>query len=125
MQEFYINQGSVLPQLRMDLIDDGRHSFWKFHDAVQAANITFTMVNTDTGITRIAKAPAYAKLRDIDSCDDQYCICYDWQERDTKEAGVYKGTFEITFGEIKSDTTDYPTGLLKMPIREELMITIK
>lgn len=124
MQEFYINQNSVLPQLRMDLIDDGRHSFWKFHDAIQNANITFTMVNIETGITKIAKSPAYAKRRDIDSCDDQYCICYDWKERDTKEAGIYKGIFEITFGEIKNDDFKYPTGLLKMPIREELMISI-
>lgn len=125
MQEFYINSNSVLPQLRMDLIDDGRHSFWKFHDAIQAADITFTMVNVNTGLTKIAKAPAYAKRRDIDSCDEQYCICYDWKERDTKEPGVYKGTFDITFGDIKNDSTTYPTGLLKMPIREELMITIR
>jgi hypothetical protein len=124
MQEFYINKGSILPTLRMDLIDDGRHTFWKFNDAVQAADITFTMVNMDTGLTKIAKAPAYIKLREIPSCDDEYCICYDWKERDTKEAGLFKGMFDINFNELKHDEVTYPTGLLKMPIREELMITI-
>lgn len=26
-QEFYINKNSVLPRLRMELINDGRHNF--------------------------------------------------------------------------------------------------
>lgn len=124
MEYFYIRQNSTLPTLRMELIEDGRHDFRKFYESVQNCTITFTMVNVDTKITKIAKAPCYIKLKEDDGCVDKYVICYDWKPRDTKEAGTFKGTFELTFGQIKSDETEYPTGNLNMPIRETLNIII-
>lgn len=124
MQYFYIRQNSTLPTLRMELIEDGRHDFRKFYESVQNCTITFTMVNVDTKITKIAKAPCYIKLKEDDGCVDKYVICYDWKPRDTKETGTFKGTFELTFGEIKSDETEYPTGNLNMPVREDLTIVI-
>ena len=124
MQYFYIRKNSTLPTLRMELIEDGRHDFRKFYESVQNCTITFTMVNVDTKITKIAKAPCYIKLKEDDGCVDKYVICYDWKPRDTKETGTFKGTFELTFGEIKSDETEYPTGNLNMPIRETLNIVI-
>lgn len=124
-QHFFLKQGSVLPSLRMELIEDGRHDFRKFHECVQNANITFTMVNADTNVTKVAKGKAYIKLRENDDCTEQYVICYDWKAHDTKEAGTFEGTFDIDFsGNIKNDNYTYPSGLLKMPIREKLMITI-
>ena len=91
---------------------------------LQNSSITFTMVNRETGVTKIAKAPAYIKLREDGGCVDQYVICYDWRKRDTKEEGNYIGTFDIEFGEVKNDDYTYPKGNLVMPIREQLMITI-
>ena len=105
MQYFYIRQNSTLPTLRMDLIEDGRHDFRKFHDSNQTSTITFTMVNVDTKITKVAKAPCYIKMKEDDGCVEKYVICYDWKQRDTKESGTFKGTFEINFGKIKSDDT--------------------
>jgi hypothetical protein len=124
-QFFYIKQGAVLPRIQMELIEDGRHDYMKFHQCIQSATITFTMVNIDTNVTKVAKGKAYIKLRENDDCTEQYVICYDWKERDTKEAGNYKGTFDITFGNIKGDDgVTYPSGLLTMPIREQLDIII-
>lgn len=124
MQYFYIKQNSTLPTLRMELIEDGRHDFRKFYDSIQNCTITFTMVNVDTKITKVAKAPCYIKLKEDDGCVEKYVICYDWKQRDTKEIGTFKGTFELSFGEIKSDETEYPSGNLNMPIREELTIVV-
>lgn len=125
MQYFYIKQNSTLPTIRLELIEDGRSDFHKFHECVQAADITFTMVNVDTNVTKIAKAKAYIKLRENGGCEEQYVICYDWKERDTKECGTYEGTFEITFDpQIKNDSYTYPNGLLRMPIREKLYIIV-
>ena len=123
---FFIKQNSVLPRLVMELIEDGRHDFNKFHQAIQAADITFTMVNIDTNVTKVAKGKAYIKLRENDDCTEQYVICYDWKAHDTKEAGTYEGIFDIDFsGSIKNDSYTYPSGLLKMPIREKLYIVIE
>jgi len=124
MQYFYIRQNSTLPTLRMELIEDGRHDYRKFYDSIQNCSITFTMVNIDTNITKVAKAPCYIKLKEDGGCVEKYVICYDWKERDTKDVGTYKGTFDITFNPIKSDETEYPTGKLIMPIRETLSIII-
>ena len=126
MQYFYIKQNSTLPTLRMELIEDGRHTFDKFHECIQAADITFTMVNVDTNVTKVARAKAYITLREGDDCSENYLICYDWKKHDTKECGTYKGTFEITFDDsIKNDSYSYPSGILNMPIREDLYIVVK
>jgi hypothetical protein len=110
----------------MELIYDGRSDFHKFWDAIQNAEITFTMINIETGVTKVANAPAYIKLRENTSCIEEYVICYDWKKRDTKEKGMYKGIFSINFsGDIKSDNLTYPVGELIMPIREQLTIIIQ
>lgn len=125
MQYFYIRQGSTLPTLRLELIDDGRHDFHKFHECIQAADITFTMVNMDTNVTKVARNKAYVALREGTGCSEQYVICYDWKTHDTKEAGAYEGTFEIRFSDtVRNDEYEYPSGTLNMPIREKLLITI-
>lgn len=125
MQEFYIKKDAVLPTLRIELIEDGRHSYNKFHELIQSADITFTMVNRETGVTKVAKVPAYIKEREDGGCVEQYVICYDWRKHDTKEEGTYLGTFNIEFGEVKNDDYTYPTGNLIVPIREDLLIVIK
>lgn len=126
MQNFIINKDSVLPTLRMELTYDGRSDFNKFFDAIQDSEITFTMTNVDTNVTKIANAPCYIKKKEGDGCVIEYVICYDWKKRDTKEQGVYEGEFNIHFnGNLKSESTTYPSGDLKMPIREKLLITIQ
>lgn len=122
--DFYIKKDAVLPILRMELIEDGRHSYNKIYELLQNSTITFTMVNKDTGITKVAKAPAYIKRKEGGGCVEQYVICYDWRKRDTKEEGNYEGEFNIEFGELKNDEYTYPKGNLIMPIREKLNIVI-
>jgi hypothetical protein len=125
MQEFYLNKDSLLPILRIEVIEDGRHDYNKIHEMLQNSSITFTMINRDTGVTKIAKAPAYIKLREGGGCVEQYVICYDWKKRDVNEEGTYIGKFNIEFGEIKNDEYTYPKGNLIVPIREDILITIK
>lgn len=125
-QTFYIKQNSVLPTLRMEIINDGRTDFRKFHDAIENADITFTMTNVNTGLVKILNGICYPKLKEDGGCTEQYVICYDWKKRDTKEKGVYEGEFNINFGnDLSSDITTYPSGELLMPIREKLMVVIE
>lgn len=125
-QQFFINQNSTLPTLRMELINDGRNDFKKFHEAIENAEITFTMTNTDTGVIKIANEKAYIVEKEGDGCEEQYLICYQWRPRDTKEKGVFEGVFNIHFdGTLTSEYTTYPKGDLVMPIREKLIIVIQ
>ena len=43
--EFFINKGATLNPLKMELINDGRNDYHKFHEKVQNANIYFTMTD--------------------------------------------------------------------------------
>ena len=47
------NNEKVLPILYMTLINDGRHDFHKFHEMIQNADITFSMVDMETGVLAI------------------------------------------------------------------------
>jgi hypothetical protein len=128
MQEFFLNKGSVNPVLEMELINDGRYSFHKslFNYAIQDSEVTFSMVNEETGILKVSKAKANVVLANSDSCDEQYILQYQWKPRDVNTEGFYKGFFEINFnGNITSDDITFPTGNLKVPIEEELRIIIK
>lgn len=124
-QFFYINQNSELPTLKMEVIYDGRGDFHKVYSSLQNCEITFSMMNIDSGVYKVSNAPCYIKKRESEGCVEKYDICYDWKKRDTKDKGTYKGVFEIDFGQIKGESMTFPSGKLIMPIREELIIVIR
>ena len=115
--EFSINKNSTLPILKLELIQDGRNDFQKFHEKVQNANIYFTMTDVITGVKRIAKKLTGIEQVEPANCvDDEFYIIYQFTERDTAVAGRYVGQFEVVFLD--------GSGSLIVPIKEELMINI-
>ncbi len=128
-QEFYINSGSILPVLRMELINDGRYDYMKsdvIGKALQDAKVTFTMRNVDTEILKISNAKCNIVLAEDTGCEEKYVIEYRWKERDTKEKGVYQGWFTIDFnGNISEEGVSFPEGRMITPISEDLIIYIK
>ena len=128
-QDFYINNNSTLPVLRMELINDGRYDFYRsdvINKALQDAVITFSMKNVDSGLLKISNAPCNLMLEDSNGGEERYLIEYQWKPRDTKEPGIYQGFFTISFnGNISEYGVDFPQGKLIMPISEDLIIHIK
>ena len=128
-QEFYINSGSILPVLRMELINDGRYDYMKsdvIGKALQDAKVTFTMRNVDTEILKISNAKCNIVLAEDTGCEEKYVIEYRWKERDTKEKGVYQGWFTLDFnGNISEEGVSFPEGRMITPISEDLIIYIK
>lgn len=128
-QEFHINKGSILPVLRMELINDGRFDFLKSNiigKALQDAKITFSMKNINTDILKVSNAKCNLMLAEDTGCEEKYVIEYRWKERDTKEEGIFKGWFTIDFnGNISEEGVIFPEGRMIMPISEDLIIYIK
>jgi hypothetical protein len=121
-------KGSTNPVLEMELIEDGRYDFRRsmFNEALQDSTVTFNMRNRDNGIMKISKAKANIVLAADSTCEEKYVLQYKWTERDVNKEGVYDAWFEITFhGNITSSVVDYPTGNLKVPIEEGLLVIIK
>ena len=122
---FFLTKGSTLPNLRMEVINDGRHDFRKAYLALQAATVTFTMTNMETGVKKIANAKAYVVEREDTGCEEAYVIEYRWNKRDTDTPGNYIGQFKIKFDDnISIDGMTFPKGELIAPIAEDLIITI-
>lgn len=125
-QYFTINKGAELPKLRLELIQDGKSDFRKFYIAIQAADaVLFTMTNLETGIKKIAKAPAEVVYDEDCTCDERYLLQYTWKKRDTNESGTYVGHFHIVFNDqVVSEGMTFPKGELIVPIQEPLNIII-
>ena len=128
-QEFYIIQGSTLPYLRMELINDGRTDYMKtdiINKSLQNATVKFSMKNIETGVLKISNALCNIALAKTDGCEEKYVIEYQWKERDTKDKGIYQGWFTIDFSKnLTEENVDFPQGRLIVPISEDLMIFIK
>lgn len=122
---FFINKGATLPTLRMEAINDGRHDISKLNLALQSAEVYFNMTNIDNGVRKIANAKADVVLKEDTSCEEKYIIEYKWKERDTNTPGIYKGEFKIVLnGAIQSQDNSFSSGILVVPISQELFIHI-
>lgn len=120
------NNEKVLPVLHMELINDGRHDFHKFHEMIQNADITFSMVDIETGVYKIANSEAFIKKIDDGCCTDEYEVCYQFIKRQVNKPGTYRGWFTIKFGDdLKHDEYTYPEGTLVVPIQEVLEIIVR
>ena len=128
MMEFIIKKGSVNPVLRMELIKDGRYDFKKamIDNAIQDSVVKFYMKDVETGLLKVAKADADIVLAQEEGCEEKYILQYKWKERDTKKEGIYEGWFEINFnGNLKEEGVDYPSGKMRVPVQEDLIIYVK
>jgi hypothetical protein len=115
--EFFINKGATLNVLKLELIQDGRNDFNRFHDAVQNANIYFTMTDVVTGVKRIAKKETGLQQVIPENCvGDEFYLIYKFTERDTAVAGRYAAQFTLEFLD--------GSGTLIVPIRESLYVNV-
>ena len=125
MKQFNINKDATLPYLEIEPIVDGKHSFMKLYEAIQSADVKFSMKNIDTGVWKIANAQAYVVECTEQGCEERFKIQYRWKSRDTKEPGRYLAQFKITFSDdIVSGGTIFPSGELIVPIAEDIIVNI-
>lgn len=120
--DFYIRQGATDPIIKMRLIDDGKNDKSSFNELLENSDITFDMVDVNTGIPSILGAPCQLALRTkkYNQTTDEYYILYRLTEIQTSEIGKFEGKFTIQFlGE-----NQQPTTKLIVPIREKLFIHI-
>jgi hypothetical protein len=122
VQEFYIKTNATLPYLRMELINDGRCDYDKFYEAIQDADITFSMKDSETGLLKVSNAPVTPVLAQETGCEEKYILEYRWDKKDTRKPGIYEGWFVIKFRGVVSD--EIGAGDLIVPIQEKLMIYV-
>ena len=118
--EFFINNNSTLPKLKMELVNDGRNDFRKFYEKIQYATITFTMYDVETKIKKISCSQSEIEMSVANDCENTetptYYITFQFSESQTSKSGRYNGYFTINFLD--------GTGTLIAPIRDELYINV-
>ena len=125
MQQFNIVQNATLPYLEMEVINDGRHNFDKIYIALQAADVTFNMIDNNNGIKRIVNKKCSIVPVEDNGCIEKVKVQYQWNKNDTKEKGQFKGYFKVTFKDnIVMEDITFPKGDLIVPIAEELIINV-
>lgn len=125
MQQFNIVQNATLPYLEMEVINDGRHNFNKIYVALQAADVTFNMIDNNNGIKKIVNKKCNIVPIENNGCVEKVKVQYQWNKNDTKEKGQFKGYFKVTFKDtIVMEDIIFPKGDLIVPIAEELIINV-
>ena len=125
MQQFNIVQNATLPYLEMEVINDGRHNFDKIYIALQAADVTFNMIDNNNGIKKIVNKKCNIVPIEDNGCVEKVKVQYQWNKNDTKEKGQFKGYFKVTFKDtIVMEDIIFPKGDLIVPIAEELIINV-
>ena len=116
--EFNIIKNSTLNKLKLELINDGRNDFMKFHEKIQNAVIRFSMTDIVTGVKKIGKKITGIELvlPQSDCVGEEYYLVYQFTEKETSIAGRYLGEFSIEFLD--------GSGTLIVPIAENLYINI-
>lgn len=126
MKQFNINQKSTLPYLEIEPTQDGKTTYKSLCYAIQAADVFFSMTDIETGIKKVANAPAEIVVTEYDDCSDRFFIRYKWKKRDTDTIGRYRATFRIVFKDSPViDGMDLPHGELIVPIQEDIIINVQ
>ncbi len=125
MQQFNIVQNATLPYLEMEVINDGRHNFNKIYVALQAADVTFNMIDNNNGIKKIVNKKCNIVPIEGNGCIEKVKVQYQWCKNDTREKGQFKGYFKVLFkDDIVMEDMMFPKGDLIVPIAEELIINV-
>jgi hypothetical protein len=113
---FYIKKGADLPILKVEPIKDGRSDYKKFMEDLESSTILFSMVDSKSGVYKIANADAYLVAKETVEPTPiiEYYIYYQFKKRETNTPGIYKGEFLI-----RNENGD-----LILPLREELTIIV-
>ena len=121
--EFFIKKNATLPIIKMQVVKDGRSDYGRFMQELENSTIYFSMVDTSTGIPKIASKPAglVEKIQIEPNAPTEYYIYYQFTSRDTNTPGRYVGQFLIK----QSGLLGTQQGNLIVPIREQLYINVE
>lgn len=100
INNFFIKKDSTLPELKYPLIQKVREKYDITDDMLENVAITFSMIDADTGLYRIANVPASLVIntnRPEYSDEIKYTLVYRFKLKDTRVTGRFLGEFKLDF----------------------------
>lgn len=120
-KSFIIGKNSTYPLLKFPLIQQLREKYDIDDDMLQNVAVTFSMVDAETGVYRIANKAAHFNINDDitkNPADEKYTLVYKFTESQTRKSGNYLGEFKLDFIE-----DGVSCGKLTLPVNK-IMIRI-
>jgi len=120
-KNFFIKKNSTLPELKYALVHHILQQYDITEDMLDNVAITFSMIDADTGLYRVANAPAKLvinKNRPEFPDETSYTLAYRFKLKDTKKSGRFLGEFVLDI------IGDNYCGKIKFPIHNRINIVI-
>lgn len=122
INNFFIKKDSTLPELKYPLIQKMREQYDITRDMLENVAVTFSMIDADTGLYRIANTPASLVInRNRPEFPDEveYTLVYRFKLKDTKKSGRHYGEFKLDFLDSEAGC-----GKITLPTNDKINITI-
>ena len=119
-RNFFIKKDSTLPELKYPLIQRIREKYDISDEMLENVAITFSMIDAETGLYRIANAPANLVIsndRPSHPDETQYTLTYRFKLTQTNRAGRFLGEFKIDF---LGDNC----GKITLPVEDKINVVI-
>ena len=122
INNFFIKKDSTLPELEYPLVQHVMEMYNITEDMLENVGVTFSMIDAQTGLYRIANVPASLVIRNdrpAFPADEKYTFTYRFKLRDTRKTGRFLGEFKIDFlGE------QIGCGKITLPVNAQINILI-
>ncbi|MFA5207145.1 MAG: hypothetical protein WC428_00445 [Candidatus Paceibacterota bacterium] len=122
ISNFFIKKDSTLPELKYPLIQPIMEKYNITEDMLENVAITFSMIDAETGLYRIANVPASLAInndRPAFPAEEKYTFIYKFTLKDTRKSGRYNAEFVIDFlGE------QIGCGKIKLPVNGYINVLI-
>lgn len=121
-KNFFIKKNSTLPEIKYLLVHHILLQYDITEDMLDNVAVTFSMTDTETGLYRIANAPAKLvinKNRPEFPDETTYTLAYRFKLRDTRKNGRFLGEFKIDFLDDEAGC-----GKLTFPTHDKINIII-
>jgi len=119
---FFIKKDSNFPELQYPLIQKILEQYNITANMFDDVAVTFSMIDADSGLFRIANVPAelkIEKLRPQNLIEFSYTLVYKFKLHQTRKTGRFQGEFKIDF--LNNDSCNLK---LTLPIDDTINIII-
>lgn len=122
LNNFFIKKDSTLPDLKYPLTQHTMEKYDITPDMLENVAVTFSMIDADTGLYRIANVAGYLVINNSrpEYPDEvQYTLAYRFKLSQTRKAGRFLGEFKLDFL-----NPEYGCGKITLPTQKKINITI-
>jgi hypothetical protein len=121
INNFFIKKDSTLPELKYPLTQHTLEQYGITGEMLENIAITFSMIDSDTGLYRIANVAANLVINNDKASypsEAQYTLTYKFRLKDTRKVGRYQAEFTIDM------LGDEFCGKIKFPVNGQINIII-